>query len=419
MKFCLPLVYYVSVTEQLCIDATMIGTDKHMLVDDDGYRWTTQVPSNAWHFSGKIKPHSDMCFDTLIKLADVDVDVLPPSRFVNAMNTIIHDSSIVIPWSRVMPSRDHKTFVKKIVNLAIETMAKVSKNYYVNTWCPESLVLRSLVPARIDVRRWKEIVELNERNNGAPKSFSPDEFGHASIVQYNRFGTRTGRLIVQSGPDILTLNKSYRDMIMSSFPDGKIAYVDFSALEARILLYEAGEKCDDGDLYAYISHELFAGSAPRSAIKQAVISELYGSGKHSVGKELGICGRDLDEFINKIKLLFRTKELLKRVKGEFIKTGKVVNRYGRRLVIDEPLDNIFINTYAQSTGVDICLLGFSDIIRHLAGTHVRPIFVLHDALLLDVPPQDINSVLEISGVTVPGYDNVFPVKCEFIERDQI
>jgi hypothetical protein len=413
------MVYYVSVVEQLCIDASLIGTEKHMLVDDNGYCWSTQVPSTAWHLSGMLKPNSDRCLDTLAKLADVDVDVLPPSRFVNAMNTIIRDSSIVIPWSKVMPDREHRTFVKKIINTAIEILAKVPKNYYVNTWCPESLVFKSLVPACVDTRRWKEINENQERNNGALKSFCPDEFGHADVVRYNRFGTRTGRLTVQAGPDILTLNKLYRDVIVPSRPGGKIVYVDFSALEARILLYEAGEKCDDGDLYAYISRELFAGSAPRSAIKQAVISELYGSGKYNIGKELGISGRNLDEFINKIKSLFRTKELLKRVKSEFIKTGKVVNHYGRRLVIDEPLDNIFINTYAQSIGVDICLLGFSDIIRHLAGTCVRPIFVLHDALLLDVPPQDINSVLEISSVTVPGYDNVFPVKCEFIERDQI
>lgn len=400
--------------EQICIDSTILGTEKHLVVDD-GYTWSADVPPSAWHFSGEVKLHCDRCFDTAIKLAGAVVDTNPPEKFTKSMKTTLNGRTTSIPWMMIMPEREHRAFVKKIVNSSIEALGKILKNYYVNTWVPESAILRSLKPAKVNESHIRLIKSQPETRNAAIETFRPGVSGFCPTVDYDRFGTRTGRLLVNSGPDILTLKREYRNIIVPSEPRGRIAYVDFSALEARVLLYESGGSCPDVDLYTFISNELFSGTAPRNACKKAVISELYGSGKYAIGKELGIEGKQLDDFVNKIKSFFRTKELLKRVKAEYVKTGKVINRYGRRLVIDDPVDNIFVNTYAQSTGVDVCLLGFSQIAQSLSETRVRPLFVLHDALLLDVPEESVETVSAISEVRVPGYEQAFPVKCEFIE----
>ena len=76
-----------------------------------------------------------------------------------------------------------------------------------------------------------------------------------------------------------------------------------------------------------------------------------------------------------------------RVKAQFVATGKVINRYGRPVTIDEPLDHIFISYYGQSTGVDVTMLGFKQVIDTLAkkAPRVRPIFLLHDSILFDLP----------------------------------
>lgn len=389
-----------------------MGTDKNLVIDD-GYRWTSFVPKGSWHLSGDIKLDSDYCLDTLMRLNSFQVILSPPEKFVTMMKHVISGSLDGVPWSHVMSGKDHRAFIKNLINQANDALAHISKDYYMNTWVPQSRVLRSLKEATIDVGRYNELLGTVATNVTTLQSFKPNKFGLAEPIEYDRFGTVTGRLVVASGPQILTLKRDYRDMIKSSYADGKIVYVDFAALEARILLYEAGMRCDHVDMYTFISQELFGGTASRDAIKGAVISELYGSGKHLLGEQLGIEGHELNEFVGKVKRFFKTNELKRRIKDDFIKTGYVTNRYGRKVVPSAPLDHILVNSYAQSTGVDVSLLGFSSIVEKLkCYPEVKPLFVLHDALILDVPSKNIQDVLNVEKVTVPGYVQSFYLKAK-------
>jgi hypothetical protein len=391
-----------------------MGTDKNLIIDD-GYRWTNFVSKDSWHLSGESKLESNRCLDTLLRLNSVQLDLNPPEKFITMMKYVISGSLDGVPWSHVMSDKDHRAFIKNLINQANDALEHISKDYYMNTWVPQSTVLRALQPACVDVARYNELLNSVTTNITTLQSFKPDKIGYANPVDYDRFGTVTGRLTVQSGPQILTLKRDYRDVIKSSYDDGKIVYIDFAALEARILLYEAGMRCDHVDMYSYISQELFGGSTPRDAIKSAVISELYGSGKHLLGEQLGIEGHELDEFVGKVKRFFKTNELKKRIKDDFIKTGYVTNRYGRKVVPSAPLDHILVNSYAQSTGVDVSLLGFSSIVEKLKSfADVRSLFVLHDALIIDVPGKNIQDVLNIEKVTVPGYVQSFYLKSHIL-----
>ena len=400
--------------DSLCIDSVLLGTEKNLVIDD-GYWWTTNVPASSWHLSGTCKLHSDRCLDTLLRLNNAVIDVSPPKRFVSAMSTLMLGSNMQVPWVQVMSERDHRAFMKNLINRLVEVFSTLSKDYYVNTWVPQAAVLRSLQPAKISKHRFEEVLVESGMNSRVVEGFRPGTDGYAMPITYDRFGTRTGRLTVESGPSILTVKKEYRDMITSAFPGGKIAYVDFAALEVRILLYETGGHCDEVDIYTHISQQAFGGSVSRKATKGAVISELYGSSKAALGAVLGIQGKELNEFVNRVKDFFQTTQLRKKIKDEFIKTGYITNRYGRKILIEDPLDHIFINSYAQSTGVDVSLLGFSSIVEQLQGySGIRPLFVLHDALLLDVSPDCFGILNEIKKVNVPGYEQVFPLKVEFL-----
>jgi hypothetical protein len=400
--------------EQICIDSSVLGTEKHLLLDE-GYLWSSTVPAGFWHLSGKLKTYDDRCLDTLLKLNGTSLDVSPPARFVSAMSSLVSGSFQALPWSLIMPADAHRAFVKRLINSVKETFPTLNRAFYEAVWVPEAHVLRSLAPAKIDRRRFEFVLEESGMNHRVVDGFKPGIDGFAVPVTYDRFGTRTGRLTVESGPHILTIKKQYRDMIVPSHLGGSIVSLDFSALEARVLLYEAGGSCPDVDLYSYISSEVFGGSVDRKAAKGAVISELYGSSKTALGAALGIGGKELDDFVAKVKSYFKTIELKKRVKDEFLKTGTITNRYGRRIVIEEPLDHIFVNSYAQSTGVDVALLGFSNIVEDLSSSPgIRPLFVLHDALILDVAPEDIEKVMSIKEVKVPGYVQVFPIKPEIL-----
>lgn len=82
------------------------------------------------------------------------------------------------------------------------------------------------------------------------------------------------------------------------------------------------------------------------------------------------------------------------------------------MTVTRPQDNIFINYYAQSTGVDVALMGFNEIVNRLGPDGIRPLFVLHDALILDVREDRIRDVESTEEVKVQGFEQAFLVKAE-------
>lgn len=397
----------------LCLDSRVLGTDVNLVIADGTFAWSDKVPRNAWHLTGDVECDSDWCLDAALRLGGLTINVIPPERFVKAMAHFTGSiGSEPIPWSKVMPAKEHQGFTKRMIDEVGVAMANAPLNYYRDTWVHGNAIFKALKPAVVDRRAWQALLDTGEGNVPAIRSFEPGDDGFAKSVQYDRFKTLTGRLTVESGPQILTLKREHRGMIKSAFGDkGTIVALDFAALEARVLLYEYGRKCDEVDLYGMIAKEI---GRDRKAIKGAVISELYGSSKWALGKHLGIEGRELNEFVKKVKVYFNTQQLLERVKAQFVATGKVINRYGRPVTIDEPLDNIFINYYAQSTGVDVTMMGFEQVIEQLAkkAPRVRPIFLLHDALILDAHNDDLGEVAGIKHVKVKGYVQKFPLRYE-------
>ena len=394
----------------VCLDSGLLGTREHLVVEADTFRWSREVPPGMWHLDGTTKDDSDWCLDTALRLGPGVPDLMPPPAIVRQMSVLVGDDRV--PWQKVMPGQAHRAFTKRLVGEVAVAMAAAPLDYYRAIWVPGNGVLRSLNRCCVDRQAWEAHLASGEGNVPATRSFEPDEEGLAQAVSYDRFRTLTGRLTVRSGPQILTLKKKHRKMLRSVHGDrGSVVALDFAALEARILLYEHGRRCEDTDLYGMIAREL---GYERNAIKVAVLSELYGSSKRALGQHLGIAGRELDDFVARMRAYFSTGDLLARVKAQFIATGRITDRYGRPITVDEPFDNIFIAYYGQATGVDVTMLGFSQVVDRLAAEapRVRPLFLLHDAILLDVHEDDMDAVRAIDGVKVPGYVQRFVLRLE-------
>jgi hypothetical protein len=398
---------------RLCVDHVLLGTEKNLVVDDGTFQWSTTVPADTWHLNGKVKDDSDWCLDTAMRLAATQLPIEPPQRFVQAMSLFSGSlGDLSTPWQKVMPASEHRGFMKGLVDAAVVAMALAPLDYYREVWVPGNAVFRSLKPCAVDGDRWRELVASGEGNVPALKSFQPGENGLAQVVRYNRFASTTGRLTVEGGPQILTLKREHRNILRSRHGDqGKVVMVDFAALEARVLLYEYGRKCDDVDLYGSLAKEL---GRDRKAVKGAVIAMLYGMNDYVLGKHLGLKGKELKAFLKLLRLHFRTDKLLERVKAQFVGTGYLENRYGRRVLVDEPLDHIMINYYAQSTGVDVTMLGFLQVIEALKASAPRscPILLLHDAMFLDMHLEELPEVEKITNVRVKGYVQHFPLRLE-------
>lgn len=327
------------------------------------------------------------------------------------MSQLVTGSNVQIPWQHVLPRSVYENYFKNTVKVIEDAFSELPFDYYESAWMPGTELLRALKPAKIDVAAWHKF--LDEANVNAPvlASFKPDPRGFADTPTYNRIGTRTGRLTVSEGPNILTLKREHRTILQSSFSDGVICSLDFRALEPRIVLAEAGRSSDAEDIYGEIAEKIFGDRQNRDAVKVAIISELYGAAKESLRARLGVTQKKIDAFVRGIGEYFDLNSLRQRLEIE-ARCGKIKNHYGRPLTVDPEAKNLFINTYVQSTGVDVALLGFKSVMDALGTDGVRPLYVLHDALILDVRLDRIQDIEKISSVNIPGYDVSFPLKLE-------
>lgn len=399
------------------IDASFLGTPKHIVGDSDGYVWSESVPRDTWHMTGELKTtSSSRCLDTLLKLSQKKLPTVP-ERYTNVMRTLVTGSQDVhIPWLYALPQNEFKIFFKNVVQETTNTFSSLPFDYYETAWLPGTRVLNSLKPSLIDSDvLQRHITEIGQNAPGL-ESFRPKRSGFSHPVEYDRFATRTGRLTIVDGPNILVLKKTCRDVLKSNFKDGKIVSLDFRALEARIVLAEAGRYSEHEDIYDEISQAQFKGIIPRDVVKVAVLADLYGISRSSLKARLGVTDQKLDSFIGIIRDHFKVEDLRRRLKTQVGNNGRMINRFGRPLTVPEGQDNLLVNTYAQSTGVDVSMIGFDSVLNRLGTEGIRPLFVLHDAIILDVHPNRMKDVQECNAVKVTSYEKPFPLKFEQVSH---
>ena len=396
------------------IDSSLTGTSRHIIGDEEGYIWSDSIPRNTWHLSGKIKKNN--CLDTLIKITGNSIEN-PPEKYLNAIKTVVTGSSVNIPWQYVLPKDVFKNYFSSLVGNISSIFPSLPFDYYEIAWTSGTKVLESLRPACIDVSIFENIInESKDHHSPGLESFRPKRSGFAQEVIYDRFATRTGRLTVAEGPNILVLKKENRKILKSSFSSGKIVSFDFRALEARIVLAESEKYSDSEDIYDDISKNHFKGILPRDVVKTAVIAELYGISRGTLKSKLGLSDKKVDSFANEINEYFGINDLKCRLKDQVEETGWLINRFGRPIRIPEKQENLLINSYAQSSGVDVAMCGFNSLLEKLGTDGIRPLFVLHDAIILDVHPDRLKEASSINHVDVPKYEKAFPVKFEILNN---
>lgn len=398
---------------RFCIDKSVIGTEKHIIVENDNFIWAESVPRDAWHMTGQYK--SQRCLDSLIALSHRSSTKIP-EKYILAMSSVLSSSMLTtsIPWQHAMPQKAFRIFFKTLIQETSSIFPELPFSYYNIAWAAGTDVLSSLKSAKINEEEFARVSSIQTQNSTVVESFNPGRTGYAKRPEYDRFKTRTGRLTVTSGPNILVLDKNFRKIIKSSFDSGTICYLDFRALEARIVLAENGKHAGPGDMYEEIAKQLFDNEITRDIVKTSVISELYGISRSTLKSKLKTTDKKLDAFIGKIKEHFGIEQLKKRLKEEASIAEKIKNRFGRPLLVNASQDNLLINTYAQSSGVDVAMLGFDRILKKLGTEGVRPLFVLHDAIILDVRQDRLDDVKSCASVEIPTYDCQFPLKFEII-----
>lgn len=356
----------------ITIKNNVLGTiKKNVVYDSFENKLETTTQQTGWIYDNSIKPNIQNCFDSLLKLNSKEIHINIKEEYRKMAADLHLDLKSDIKWKYLMKKDDYLEYSKSILRQIMFAAKDIDQNYYKKFHKRFDTLFASLLPAKINEEKFTD----HQQNETQPAlmSFQPNSKGYAKPILYDRFGTSTGRLIVESGPQILTLKKELRDVMQSRFDGGKLFYIDFKALEATILLSLLGVDVHE-DPYEYIMKILDL--SDRATAKKSFMAYFYGEEKY------------LNNVFNKQVLIDKLSAY---------RTGNILrNFFGRKIKIDD--ENKLISYFVQSSGVDISLLGFTKIVEEIEKKNymIAPLFLIHDGFVVDVAPKDFDK-LELLG----------------------
>lgn len=377
-----------SIVREISILPNVTGTERTIAVREK--LQTLSEPPPGSYVIGSQLPNS-MSLEDILTAFSLELPALIPPEMRTAYEKYL--GSEEINWSLALGPRGLAREVKRFREGAIDVVEEAESTGYTETLIKGRRIFDLLTPIRVDTVKVRSLVEAGEPLD----SFLPIKFNECEKIRYTH-GTKTGRLRVDSGPKVLTVSKQHRRVLTSRYPGGKIVSIDFISLEPRLALFTVG-KSVRGDVYDEISR---VSGEPRAKTKIATLSFLYGAGaSDGVSEKLR---RHVREYFN-------VRELHKRIEES---SGR--NGYGRPLDVDE--DRLLIPHWVQSTAVDVCLLAFSELAERLSGI-ADPLFLVHDAMFLDVPAENTERLSEIisEGVMVSPY-GLFPLSLNGLESHE-
>ena len=403
----------------ICVSSKILGTRKHLLYHGGSYSWLSVIPDNAWIY-GDINAIKSL--DALLDFFNIDRPVIGNQQHIKSFRAIVPEQQCTIPWHAVLPSKQFQESLALLISTLQNALSCLSNSDYGKTFLDERTFLMNLSRASIDVPLLRTYI--NEEKNVTVKNtlatFRPDQSGDAACTRYNQSATLTGRLTVSSGPHILTLPKKYRDVIKSCHRGGKIVQVDFVSLEPRVARHVSGAE-SDFDVYTQLSTELFDSRLTREQAKIAVLCALYGVSSRRLSKMLG-SSFNARTVISEIKDFFGVFDLLKDIQKNIAASSTFYNWFGREINPDRSDDGALINYYIQSTACDVALLGFINLYKKIQKSKIsaKPIFVIHDALILDIGADDEDPLRELlgEGVVIPTLGS-FPASLSVIKASGV
>ena len=304
--------------------------------------------------------------------------------------------------------QDHKrsSYLKKVKKEIKRVLEETRNSSYYKTYKSQQYLFNNLYNYNIDFKTLNAYLLL-ESNESLKNNLLG--FKNKIKVEYTRTDSTTGRLSSKSQANILTLPRKYRNIFKSSFNSGKVVYIDFVSLEPRVMRKLGGFDCS-GDIYEEIGNNLEI-DVDRSVIKQAVISAVYGSSKKALYSKMP---KDkVDKLCDYISEFLKVQSCLEMAQ-ESSESNCRTNFWGRPIWNKGSNEtNVILNNYVQSSAVDIALSGFSSILQKLDSSKVKPLFIIHDALMIDVEEEYLNNFVNI---VLQGYDcsilNNFPLSVE-------
>ena len=223
----------------LCVCKNKIGTDSHLIYDGSSFSWVSRVPNNCWTYGSKCERD----ISEPAKSLGIDFFSFESTKYAKAMRHIIGFDSDIL-WSKSIPADVFKKHMRDLVEQLWRFTIENHDGYHMQRIKMNRKTLRQLERSHVHIEKIKTISSEDKTNKSKEvERFLPsDKTSLAPPSVYSLIKTITGRLVVESGPNILTLKKSSRKILKSRFKNGFIVQADISTLEPRIALALAGKE---------------------------------------------------------------------------------------------------------------------------------------------------------------------------------
>lgn len=381
---------------KILIDRSIFGGENYLLVQGDDCAWVESPQVNHDLFLSSDKSNSLNSFN---ELYGVDPIIFIEEKYKKSLSEVGAKNP---NWKFSLPREVYSGKINSLFSSIKKMISFFSSDQYPEVYARGNHVLQKL--SRILPNQ--EVLDLEIENPTIRKiisSFAPDGSGFAPKLSYDRMKTVTGRLVVESGPQVLLLPRKMKNVFKSRYEDGSIAWIDFVSLEprfAKLLTSRITEK----DIYTDVMNE-YELECGREKVKAAVLSTLFGAGltklTEIVGREAMVIKKAIDEYFNLGKILEMT--------GDY-KSGSIRNYFGRPITLKKCSSNVAINNFIQSSSVDVSLVGFSNLVNDTRmPDSAKPLCVIHDALVIDIRNDDIPQLSKIinDGIDIKGIGHFF------------
>lgn len=361
-----------------------LGTENHFIIEDEMGKWSNDFSGVDYVIGDS---HDSLSIDPLLSLYGIDLPVIVAQKYINALRCIgIADA----PWQYIIPRKEYITKFRDFVSKAQAAIKDITKNEYSHFFVESNRVFSKLSKSTLDISALDNYLKSNDV--ASLRSLKKMVEGNTLVAPtYNRVSTKTGRLTITGGPQVLTLKKEFRSIFKSSHPGGSLFEIDFVSLEPRVAL-NLTERIEEQDDVYQCFIDLHGLKISRDTAKLAVLCALYGAGTSKLTSVLKKDNSSLTarQLLSKISTFFGVYELTEGLKSQS-PSGYITNYFGRPIEVDDARASMLINNFLQSTAADLAILAFSKFADDKAFNAI-PIFIIHDALIIDVHPDEEGSL---------------------------
>ncbi|MBW3653029.1 MAG: DNA polymerase I [Actinobacteria bacterium] len=270
------------------------------------------------------------------------------------------------------------------------------------------------------IERWRELNQLDKTYFSVlPQLVDGQSRIHTTFLQA---AATTGRLAstnpnMQNVPIRTPLGREIRGCFDAA-PGNVLLSADYEQVELRVLAHIAGEPVlkeifvRGEDVHTATASKVF--STPpdqldlgqRSQAKMINYGIVYGLSDYGLADRLGIPREEAKEIIDTYLERFpAVRAFIEGTIASATEIGHVTTLWGRRRQIPELKarnwqvrtlgERLAVNTVIQGTAADVMKLALVRVDAALRDSAVRPILTVHDELLFEGPPDEVEGVREL------------------------